>query len=133
MNGESVNEFYTQYLASMAFPNLFPDSKGDFTRKDLLYDVSKNESVAHLMKIAFLHKNSLVFPFVEHKSFVFWAYNLIERHRIISQVRFFFKKETSFSTLSKDELSEILENPRMFKQFLNTCMYSVSTIRGSFS
>ena len=44
VNNEPLNEYQVSHLATMAFPTLFPDGKGDPTNQGLLRDVPfKNE------------------------------------------------------------------------------------------
>ena len=38
VGSEPLNEFSVQYLASMSFPTLFPDGKGDPTNNSILVD-----------------------------------------------------------------------------------------------
>ena len=49
---EPLNEYQIPYLATMAFPTLFPDGKGDPTNKALVTDISLAERVKHLIKFA---------------------------------------------------------------------------------
>ena len=44
MGNSPLNEYVTPYLATMAFPTLFPDGKGDPTNPAIL------EKVKHLIK-----------------------------------------------------------------------------------
>ena len=39
VDNQPVNEYETLYLATMAFPTLFPDGRGDPTNQALLRDV----------------------------------------------------------------------------------------------
>ncbi|XP_028419285.1 uncharacterized protein LOC114545138 [Dendronephthya gigantea] len=50
--GNAVNEFKTDGLASMAFPTLFPHGKGDPTNRVRQHEVSLAEAFKHLMKFA---------------------------------------------------------------------------------
>ena len=45
LGSEPLNEFNTEYLASLYFAALFPDTKGDPTNSCLLRNVSKSETV----------------------------------------------------------------------------------------
>ena len=49
---QPLNEYQTPYLASMAFPTLFPDGKGDPTNQALARDVPFLDRVRHLIKFA---------------------------------------------------------------------------------
>lgn len=50
--GEPINEFCTEGLASMVFPTLFPYGKGDPTKKTGLREVSLTEGFKYLIKYA---------------------------------------------------------------------------------
>ena len=43
IENEPINEYEESHLATMAFPTLFPDGKGDPTNQLLLRDVSFHE------------------------------------------------------------------------------------------
>ena len=57
-NGEPINEFRTEGLASMAFPTLFPYGKGDPTKRTRLHEVSLAEGFKHVIKYADLSTNN---------------------------------------------------------------------------
>ena len=52
VENEPLNEYQVSHLATMAFPTLFPDGKGDPTNQGLLRDVSLQERIKHLLKFA---------------------------------------------------------------------------------
>ena len=45
-----VSEFKVEFSATMAFPTLFPDSKGDPTNSGTKRDVTFGEKIKHLIK-----------------------------------------------------------------------------------
>ena len=47
---EPTNEHITPFLATLAFPTMFPDASGDPTNPALLWDLSFAERVKHLIK-----------------------------------------------------------------------------------
>ena len=49
---QPFNEFQTPFLATTAFPTLFPDGKGDPTNQALIRNVPLLERVRHLIKFA---------------------------------------------------------------------------------
>ena len=55
---EPLNEFDCQFLASMAFPTLFPDGKGDLTNSAVLSDTSNNSTQSFAAKLKHLIKFS---------------------------------------------------------------------------
>ena len=50
--GNIVNEFKTDGLATMAFPTLFPNGKGDPTNRARRHGITLTEAFKHLMKFA---------------------------------------------------------------------------------
>ena len=52
IENEPLNEYQISHLATMAFPTLFPDGKGDPTNQALLRDIPLQERVKHLLKFA---------------------------------------------------------------------------------
>ena len=48
VDNEPTNEYLTPFLATMAFPTLFPDGKGDPTNLSLNRDVHFDERIKHL-------------------------------------------------------------------------------------
>lgn len=43
ISDQPVNEFKTQYLATMVFPTLFPDGKGDPTNNVIVREITSSE------------------------------------------------------------------------------------------
>ena len=52
VSNDPLNEYQTPFLATMAFPTLFPNGKGDPTNQALLRDVPLHERIKHLLKFA---------------------------------------------------------------------------------
>ncbi|CAH3156372.1 unnamed protein product [Porites lobata] len=50
VDNEPMNEYLTPFLATLAFPTLFPDGKGDPTNPSLRRDIPLGERVKHLLK-----------------------------------------------------------------------------------
>ena len=80
-----IDEFTTQYLASLAFPTLFPDTRGDPTNSALKRDIANNETEAfakkikHLTKFVELKDGKYYYRFSAHPRFAYWAYNVLYR------------------------------------------------------
>ena len=66
---EPLNEYLVSCLATMAFPTLFPDGKGDPTNQGLLRDVPLQERIKHLLKFAELIEGKWVYRFANHPKF----------------------------------------------------------------
>lgn len=52
VHNQPINEYQTPFLATLAFPTLFPDGKGDPTNPSLLKKIPLGERVKHLIKFA---------------------------------------------------------------------------------
>jgi len=75
IGSEPLSEFSVQFLASMAFPTLFPDGKGDPTNIAVVSDISTNstqsfaERLKHLIKFAEYIDGKWIYRFVSHPRF----------------------------------------------------------------
>ena len=87
-----LNEYQTQYLATMAFPTLFPDGKGDSTNQALQRNVPLSERIKHLMKFGEKIDGKWVYRFANHPRFGYWAFNMIQRMRTLQQTGIFLKQ-----------------------------------------
>ena len=107
IENEPLNEYQVSHLASMAFPTLFPDGKGDPTNQALLRDVPLQERIKHLLKFAEIIDCKWVYHFANHPRFSYWALNMIKRKRILQQSRIFIKQNPGEAHLTIDELREM--------------------------
>ena len=92
VDSEPINEYTTPFLATMAFPTLFPDGKGDPTNPSLYRHVQLGERIKHLLKYAEWRDSRWIYRFASHPRFAYWAFNMIERKRILQQTRIFLKQ-----------------------------------------
>ena len=69
VENEPLNEYQISHLATMAFPTLFPDGKGDPTNQGLLRDVPLQERIKHLLKFAEFIDGKWVYRFANHPDF----------------------------------------------------------------
>ena len=107
IENEPLNEYEESHLATMAFPILFPDGKGDPTNQALLRDVPFQERIKHLLKFAESIDGKWVYRFSSHPRFSYWAFNMIQRKRILQQTGIFLKKNPGEAHLSIEELREM--------------------------
>ena len=101
---QPLNEYQVAYLATMAFPTLFPDGNGDPTNQALQRDVPLAERIKHLIKFAEQIDGKWVYRFATHPRFSYWAFNMIQRMRILQQSGIFLKQNPGGANLSIDEL-----------------------------
>ena len=110
VENEPLNEYQISHLATMAFPTLFPDGKGDPTNHVLFRDVPLQEIIKHLLKFAELIDYKWVYRFANHPRFSYWAFNMIQRKRILQQSGIFLKQNPGEAHLTIDELCEMAVN-----------------------
>ena len=89
VSNNPLNEYITPFLATLAFPTLFPDGKGDPTNPSLHRDVSFISCIQHLLKFAESINGKMYFRFASHPRFSYWALNLIQRKRTLQQTNVF--------------------------------------------
>ena len=104
---EPINEYQISHLATMAFPTLFPDGKGDPTNSGILRDVPLQERIKHLLKFAEVIHDKWIYRFASHPRFSYWAFNMIQRKRILQQSGIFLKQNPGEAHLTIDELREM--------------------------
>ena len=107
VENEPLNEYQVSHLATMAFPTLFPDGKGNPTNQGLLRDVPLQERVKHLLKFTENIDGKWVYRFANHPRFAYWAFNMIQRKRILQQSGIFLKQNPGKAHLTIDELREM--------------------------
>jgi len=133
---EPFNEFKTQYLASMAFPTLFPDAKGDPTNNAILTAIGTSESesfaekVKHLIKFAENIDGQWFFRFAAHPRFPFWAYNMLYRRRLLSQGNFYLKQNPGDAFLTLEKLQE-MASQSCYKNLMYKLSRYVKNISGT--
>ncbi|XP_066914869.1 uncharacterized protein [Clytia hemisphaerica] len=112
-----LSEFNTPYLASLAFPTLFPDTKGDPTNPAIIREIAKSETesfaekLKHLIKFAEIDdKGKWFYRFASHPRFSFWGFNMLYRKRLISQGNFFIKQNPGEANLSIEDLQDLVRD-----------------------
>lgn len=92
MGDEPLNEYTTPFLATMAFPCLFPDGKGDPTNPALFREISLSNKIQHLIKFSEFVDEKWVYRFASHPRFSYWALDMIQRKRLLQQSAIFLKQ-----------------------------------------
>lgn len=131
------NEFSTPYLASMAFPTLFPDGIADPTCNLTLREISENETEAfamklkHLVKFAEIDNNKrLVYRFAVHPRFAYWSYNMLYRKRLLGQGNFYMKQTRSERLLTIQELREMMDLGN-YSEIMNKILHYAKNVSGT--
>ena len=128
---EPLSEYQVSYLATMAFPTLFPDGKGDPTNQGLVRDVPLQERVKHLLKFAEIINGKWVYHFANHPRFSYWAFNMIQRKQILQQSGIFLKQNPSEAHLTIDELREMAAASDNANIFMSNVSRYVGNIAGT--
>ena len=114
IGSEPLSEFSVQFLASIAFPTLLPDGKGDPTNIAVVSDISNNsmqsfvERLRHLIKFAEYIDGKWIYRFASHPRFASWAYNMLYPKKILGQSRFFLKQNPTELNLTIDDLKQMI-------------------------
>lgn len=107
---QPLNDYKTAYLATMAFPTLFPDGHGD------PYDIHEHsnretflEKIKHLINYHEIVNKRKMFRFAVHSRFILWIYNIQYRHATLSQGTFYLKQHQDQANLTIDQLKTLIE------------------------
>ena len=129
-NGSPLNEFKIECLATMAFPTLFPDSKGDPTNSAIMRNLTLGEKIKHLIKFAEYSDGKWVYRFASHPRFAYWAFNMIQRHRLLSQGSIFLKQNPGEAKLTVEQLQQMLKS-NSYSTLMSKLMHYAKNITGS--
>ena len=126
--GNLVNEFKTDGLATMAFPTLFPYGKGDPTNRARQHGITLTEAFKHLMKFA----ERLADGKFEcsHPRFPYWALNMKQRHQLLSQANVYLRQHPADANMTMEELKQMV-NSMSANQMVNRLQRYVSKVQGT--
>jgi len=127
---EPFNEYGTPFLATMAFPTLFPDGKGDPTSPNLNRDVPFNRAIKHLLKFGEFKNGQWNYRFAKHPRFSYWALNMIQRKRTLQQGSIFIKQNPGDSHFTIEEMREMASS-NASTVFMSKLSRYVANITGS--
>ena len=125
-----MNEYLTPFLATMAFPTLFPDGKGDPTNPSVNRDVQFGERIKHLLKCAEKENGTWLYRLASHPRFAYWALNMIQRKRILQQTGIFLKQNPGEAHLTTEDLQQMAANANS-SVFLSKISRYLRNITGS--
>lgn len=136
IGSEPLSEFNVQFLASMAFPTLFPDGKGDLTNIAVVSDISNNstqsfaERLKHLIKFAEYIDGKWIYRFASHPRFAYWAYNMLYRKRILGQSSFFLEQNLTEANLTIDDLKQMIMSDS-YESLISKLMHYAKNVSGT--
>lgn len=130
---DPLSEFNTAYLASMAFPTLFPTGKGDpFAVSERTHKESLLTRVKKLLYYGEYDKDSLECRFAQHPRFVMWIHNIIYRHKTLDQGNVYLQQNQNDKMLSTEEIKTMIENGQI-NNVINNLKRYMANIPGSSS
>jgi hypothetical protein len=105
-------EFGTPFLATMAFPCLFPYGKAD----PFGLDSHRNQEtflnkIRHLINYTEIINSEKVSRFQRHTRFVLWIYNVYYRNALMGQSDIYIQQNPKDAALTREMLLELLERP----------------------
>ena len=127
---EPFNEYATPFLATMAFPTLFPDGKADPTSPNLNRDVPFNSSIKHLLKFGEFKNGQWNYRFAKHPRFSNWALNMIQRKRTLEQGSIFIKQNPGDAHFTIEQVREMASS-NASTVFMSKLSRYVANITGS--
>ena len=130
VDNEPLNEYLTPFLATLAFPALLPDGRGDPTNPSLHRDIPFGDRNKHLLKYAEKKDGKWIYRFATHPRFAYWALNMIQRKQIFQQTGIFLKQNPGEAHLTTEELQEMAANNNT-ATFLSKISRYISNITGS--
>ena len=130
VQNKPFNEYTTPFLATMAFPTLFPDGKGDPTNPSLNRHVPFCQSVKHLLKFGEFLNGKWVYRFAKHPRFSYWALNMIQRKRTLQQSSVFIKQNPGDAHVTIEQLHQ-MRSSNASTNFMTKLSRYVSNITGS--
>ncbi|CAB4017851.1 ATP-dependent DNA helicase PIF1, partial [Paramuricea clavata] len=129
--GNLVNEFKTDGLATMAFPTLFPYGKGDPTNRAGQHGITLTEAFKHLMKFAErLVDGKFEWRFASRPRFPYWALNMKQRHQLLSQANVHLRQHPADANMTMEELKQMI-NSMSANQMVNRLQRYVSKVQGT--
>ena len=102
VNNEPLNEYLTPFLATMAFPTIFPDGKGDATNTSLYQDVPLGEKNQTSFEIWRKKDGGWFYRFASHHRFAYLALNMMERKRMLQQKGILLKQNPGEAHLTTE-------------------------------
>ncbi|XP_046856025.1 uncharacterized protein LOC124449122 [Xenia sp. Carnegie-2017] len=130
VESDPINEYQISHLATMAFPTLFPEGKGDCTNQEILREVPLKERIKHLLKFAEIIDGKWVYRFANHPRFSYWAFNMLQRKQILQQSGIFLRQNPGEAHLTLDELREMAASSSA-NVFMSKLSRYVGNIAGS--
>ena len=98
----------TPFLATMAFPTLFPYASGDPTNPSRERNVSITDGFKHLVKFGEVNTCEKHWRFACHPRFPYWALNIKQRHQLLSQSSVYLNHHPADANLTIEDLQSMV-------------------------
>ena len=127
---KAINEFKIELLATMAFPTLFPDAKGDPTKSATKRSVTLGDKVKHLIRFGEYINDKWQYRFASYPRFAYWAFNMLQRHRLLGQGTVYLKQNPGDSHLTAEQLRGMLSS-NSYSSMMTKLMHYSKNVTGS--
>ena len=134
MSQQPVSEYTTNNLAAKCFPTLFANRTGDPSDKARTRAVPFANAIRKLLKYAYQKPNGeWYYPFAAHPRFSFWALNMLQRKRAISQAMIITKLHQRINNYTINDMQKILTGDANTRpeNFISTLQFHAGSITGS--
>ena len=110
VDSEPINEYTTPFLATLAFPTYFLMVKVTLQTHLFTKTCNWGERIKHNLKYTEKKHGRWIYRFASHPRFAHWAFNMIERKRILQQTGTFLKQNPGEAHLTTEELQQMVAN-----------------------
>ena len=129
---DPLSDFSTPYLASMAFPTLFPTGAGDPWKLGAYSDTaSQLMKFRHLFRYCEVIGGQMECRFAQHPRFVLWIYNIHYRHRTLSQGDVYLQQNPQDANMTLEEIQQLLDKSDRENSVLKKIQHYMANIPGS--
>ena len=131
-----LSEFRTEFIATMSFPTLFPDCKGDPTSFSIVRNIAASDTesfslkLKHLLKFGEYIEGKWHYRFAAHPRFSYWGFNMLYRKRILSKGNLYVKRNPGDLNFTLEEFNEML-NSHASNALMSKLFYYSKDLTGS--
>ena len=132
-----LSEFGTEFIATMAFPTLFSDGKGDPTSFSLIREIASSDTesfaqkLKHLLKFGELINGKWHFRFAAQPRFALWTFNILYRKIILSKGNLYVLRNPGDSDFTFEEYNEMISSSPASNNFMSKVFSYTKEVTGS--
>jgi hypothetical protein len=132
IDSKPLPEFGTPFLATMAFPCLFPYGRADpFGLDPHCNQETFLNKIRHLINHTEVINFERVSRFQRHTRFVLWIYNVYYRNALMGQSDIYIQQNPKDAALTREMLLELLEGPDRDNYVLKNMQRYMANIPGT--